>query len=87
MYKLSNRAADDFGSIYEYTWRQFGCEQADKYTHELDLFLNLLAKIPRLDAMSPKSLMGFVGMTIAYMQSFTDSRMLAFSSSAYCIKK
>lgn len=46
MYKLSNRAADDFGSIYEYTWRQFGSEQADKYTLELDLFLSLLAKNP-----------------------------------------
>lgn len=47
MYKLSNLAAEDFGSIYEYTYRQFGCEQADKYTHELDHFLSLLAKNPQ----------------------------------------
>ena len=47
MYKLSNRAAEDFGSIYEYTYREFGCEQADKYTHELDHFLSLLAKNPQ----------------------------------------
>lgn len=46
MYKLSNRATDDFGSIYEYTWRQFGVDQADKYTHELDLFLKLLDNNP-----------------------------------------
>jgi toxin ParE1/3/4 len=47
MYKLSNLAAEDFGSIYEYTYRQFGCEQADKYTHELNHFLSLLAKNPQ----------------------------------------
>lgn len=46
MYKLSNLAADDFSTIYEYSWRQFGPLQADKYTNELDLFLRLLAKNP-----------------------------------------
>ncbi len=46
MYKLSNLAADDFGSIYEYTWREFGALQADKYTRQLEKFLQLLAKSP-----------------------------------------
>ncbi len=46
MYRLSNLAAEDFGAIYEYTWRRFGPLQADKYTHELDATLKLLAKNP-----------------------------------------
>lgn len=46
MYRLSNLAAEDFGAIYEYTWRQFGPAQADKYTNELDTLLKLLAKKP-----------------------------------------
>ncbi|MDK9584733.1 type II toxin-antitoxin system RelE/ParE family toxin [Lelliottia wanjuensis] len=48
MYKLSNLAADDFGAVYEYTWRKFGPGQADKYTDELDLFLRLLSANPQM---------------------------------------
>jgi toxin ParE1/3/4 len=48
MYKLSNLAAEDFGSIYEYTWRRFGPQQADKYTAELDAVLTLLANHPQM---------------------------------------
>lgn len=44
MYKLSNLAAEDFGSIYEYTWRRFGPQQAEKYTTELDSLFTLLGK-------------------------------------------
>jgi len=46
MYKLSRLAAEDFGAIYEYSWRQFGPLQADKYTAELNTFLMLLAQNP-----------------------------------------
>jgi len=46
MYKLSNLAAEDFDSIYEFTWKKFGPSQADKYTSELDAFLTLLAENP-----------------------------------------
>lgn len=46
MYKLSNLAAEDFDSIYEFTWRKFGPSQADKYTSGLDAFLTLLARNP-----------------------------------------
>lgn len=48
MYKLSNLAAEDFSSIYEYTWRRFGPQQADKYTAELDSLLILLANNPQM---------------------------------------
>lgn len=46
MYKLSNLAAEDFSSIYEYTWRKFGPSQADSYAAELDSLLQLLARNP-----------------------------------------
>lgn len=36
MYKLSNQAVEDFESIYEYTSRKFGYQQADKYTTEME---------------------------------------------------
>lgn len=48
MYKLSNLAAEDFDSIYEFTWRKFGPLQADKYTADLDSFLKLLARNPEM---------------------------------------
>ena len=44
MYKLSNRVVEDFESIYEYTWRKFGYQHADKYTTELEQLLLLLEK-------------------------------------------
>jgi Plasmid stabilization system protein len=46
MYKLSNRAVEDFESIYEYTWKKFGQPQADKYTSDLDATFRLLAANP-----------------------------------------
>lgn len=44
MYKLSNQAVEDFESIYEYTWRKFGYQQADKYTTEMEQLFLLLEK-------------------------------------------
>ena len=46
MYKLSNRAVEDFESIYEYTWRKFGYQHADKYTTEMEQLFLLLEKNP-----------------------------------------
>ena len=46
MYKLSNLAAEDFGAVYEYTFRRFGPQQADSYTNQLDAILTILANNP-----------------------------------------
>jgi toxin ParE1/3/4 len=46
MYKLSNKAANDFGGIYEYTYLNFGEVQAEIYTDEMDNCLNALADAP-----------------------------------------
>ncbi len=46
MYKLSNLAAEDFASIYEYTLLNFGVLQADVYTENLARTLNLLSDSP-----------------------------------------
>lgn len=46
MYKLTERAADDFAGIYDYTLLKFGETQADLYTDALDEFLETLAGMP-----------------------------------------
>jgi toxin ParE1/3/4 len=46
MYKLSNKAADDFGAIYEYTFLNFGELQADKYTNDMEVCLNDISEMP-----------------------------------------
>lgn len=46
MYKLSQKAADDFGDIYEYTFLNFGEEQADNYTEEMELCLQTVSEAP-----------------------------------------
>ena len=46
MYKLSQKAADDFGDIYEYTFLNFGAEQADNYTDEMEQCLITLSEAP-----------------------------------------
>ncbi|MCV5638029.1 type II toxin-antitoxin system RelE/ParE family toxin, partial [Vibrio parahaemolyticus] len=46
MYKLSQKAADDFGDIYEYTFLNFGAEQADNYTDEMEQCLQTLSEAP-----------------------------------------
>ena len=48
MFKLTDLAAEDFESIYEYTLLNFGIEQADFYTEELETVLNLLSKSPKI---------------------------------------
>ncbi|MCB0738792.1 MAG: type II toxin-antitoxin system RelE/ParE family toxin [Bacteroidetes bacterium] len=46
MYKLSQKAAEDFGDIYEYTYLNFGEYQADKYTEEMEVCLQTLSEAP-----------------------------------------
>ena len=46
MYKLSNRAADDFEGIFEYTLLNFGIDQADSYTNTLHNVLLTISKQP-----------------------------------------
>ena len=44
MYKLTERAADDFAGIYDYTLLKFGEAQADHYTDALEAFGTLYLK-------------------------------------------
>lgn len=46
MYKLTERAADDFAGIYDYTLLKFGEVQADHYTDALEAFFGTLAEMP-----------------------------------------
>lgn len=46
MYKLTERAADDFAGIYDYTLLKFGEVQADHYTDALEAFFETLAEMP-----------------------------------------
>ncbi|MEZ9546518.1 MULTISPECIES: type II toxin-antitoxin system RelE/ParE family toxin [Vibrio] len=46
MYKLSQKAADDFGDIYEYTFLNFGEDKADGYTEEMEQCLTVLSEDP-----------------------------------------
>lgn len=46
MYKLSQLAAKDFAAIYEYSLLNFGAEQADAYTHDLEKLFELLHQSP-----------------------------------------
>lgn len=46
MYKLSQKAEDDFGVIYEYTWLNFGEDQADDYTYDMERCLVMLSESP-----------------------------------------
>ena len=46
MYKLSNLAAKDFEQIFEYTLLNFGIEQADVYTNNMQNVLLTLADQP-----------------------------------------
>ncbi|HCH02616.1 MAG TPA: type II toxin-antitoxin system RelE/ParE family toxin [Vibrio sp.] len=48
MYKLSKKAEEDFGKIYEYTWLNFGEDQADDYTDDMDRCLLILSEAPLL---------------------------------------
>ena len=45
-YKLTDRAAEDFADIYDYTLLEFGADQADRYTVALESFIETLAGMP-----------------------------------------
>ena len=46
MYKLTERAAEDFAGIYDYTLLKFGETQAGHYTDVLETFFETLAGMP-----------------------------------------
>lgn len=46
MYKLSNKAVDDFSSIYKYSFLNFGEHQADSYPEDLEQTLTKLSASP-----------------------------------------
>ncbi|MEY4922221.1 MAG: hypothetical protein RLY17_938 [Pseudomonadota bacterium] len=48
MYKLSERATDDFAGIYDYTLLKFGETQADHYTDALEAFFGTLVAMPEI---------------------------------------
>ena len=48
MYKLSNKAAEDFEQIYEYTYLNFSENKADIYTDDMDKCLLLLSSSPQI---------------------------------------
>lgn len=48
MYKLSNKAAEDFEQIYEYTYLNFGENKADIYTHDMDKCFLILSNAPQI---------------------------------------
>ena len=54
MYRLSNQAADDFATIYEYTLLNFGARQADAYADHLDQIMRLLAGSPQMGRECPE---------------------------------
>ncbi|MDN3561172.1 type II toxin-antitoxin system RelE/ParE family toxin [Vreelandella neptunia] len=54
MYKLSNLAAEDFASIYEYTLLNFGALQADAYTDNLESTFRLLSGSPLMGYECPE---------------------------------
>jgi len=48
VYKLSNKAAEYFEQIYEYTYLNFGENKADIYTDDMDKCLLLLSDSPQI---------------------------------------
>ncbi|MGY5652745.1 type II toxin-antitoxin system RelE/ParE family toxin [Vibrio cincinnatiensis] len=46
MYKLSLKAEEDFGNIFEYTYLNFGEEQAELYTEEMEICLQTISEAP-----------------------------------------
>lgn len=54
MYKLSGKAAEDFADIYEYTWRNFGEQQADNYTEAMENVLDSIVRYPMLGREYPE---------------------------------
>ncbi|WP_339673832.1 type II toxin-antitoxin system RelE/ParE family toxin [uncultured Zhongshania sp.] len=54
MYKLSNKAVDDFTAIYEYTLLNFGVAQADTYTEHLESSFRMLSISPLMGHAYPE---------------------------------
>ena len=54
MYKLSNKAVEDFEQIYEYTYLNFGENRADIYTNDMEKCLLLLSNSPQIGRSSDK---------------------------------
>ncbi|HGG6853502.1 TPA: type II toxin-antitoxin system RelE/ParE family toxin [Salmonella enterica subsp. enterica serovar Onderstepoort] len=48
MYKLTERAVSDFREIYDYTLMKFGKTQAERYTDDLEVFLETLSGMPAM---------------------------------------
>ncbi|MDB1122397.1 type II toxin-antitoxin system RelE/ParE family toxin [Vibrio algarum] len=48
MYKLSLKAVQDFSDIYQYTLNNFGEQQAEQYTFEMESCLSSLGFSPYL---------------------------------------
>ncbi|WP_048305608.1 type II toxin-antitoxin system RelE/ParE family toxin [Halomonas sp. PR-M31] len=54
MYKLSNLAAEDFTTIYEYILLNFGAHQAAAYTDDLKSTFGLLSSSPLMGYECPE---------------------------------
>lgn len=70
MYKLTERAVEDFTGIYDYTLMKFGEAQADRYTGSLEAFFETLSKMPGIgrdyDAVPGVLRVGFQSHTVFY---------------------
>ena len=85
MYKLSNLAAEDFASIYEYTLLNFGVFQADAYTDNLEGTLRLLSGSPLMGYECPEICDGVRRHDHQRHAIFTVSKI--FLSSGYSISR
>ena len=47
-YKLSGASEVDLGDIFDYTFTEFGIEQAEKYTLEFEIVFEELVRYPEL---------------------------------------
>jgi toxin ParE1/3/4 len=58
MYKLAELAAEDFAGIYEYSLLNFGLQQAEHFTENLESALLLLSESPLLGRDASNILVG-----------------------------
>lgn len=87
MYKLSNLAAEDFASIYEYTLLNFGVFQADAYTDNLEGTLRLLSGSPLMGYECPEICDGVRRHDHQRHAIFTGNVSKIFLSSGYSISR
>lgn len=81
MYKLSELAAEDFAGIYEYSLLNFGLQQADQYTEDLQSALLLLSDSLRMGRDASNILVGirqyeFESHSIFYRERASDILIL-----------